>query len=80
MMPKKSRRSKTKHRAKSAKTRGEHHRNLKLAPTGYDSLTKKFPEAPDSIDRYQYVLPELRYIGIIAGSIILILIVLSFIL
>jgi hypothetical protein len=34
----------------------------------------------DFASRYQYVVPEIKRIGIIAGSIILVLVILSFIL
>jgi len=37
-------------------------------------------KAQDLTSRYQYVLPEVKRIGIIAGSLILVLIILSFIL
>jgi len=37
-------------------------------------------KAQDLTSRYQYVLPEVKRIGIIAGSIILVLIILSFVL
>ncbi len=37
-------------------------------------------KAQDLTTRYQYVMPEMKRIGIIAGSIILVLIVLSFVL
>ena len=38
------------------------------------------PKAQDLTSRYQYVLPEVKRIGIIAGAIILVLIILSFVL
>jgi len=38
------------------------------------------PKAPDLTSRYQYVMPEIKRIGIIAGAIILVLIILSFVL
>ena len=37
-------------------------------------------EAQASVSRYQYVMPEVKRIGILAGSIIVILIILSFVL
>jgi hypothetical protein len=38
------------------------------------------PKTPDLTSRYQYVMPEIKRIGIVAGAIILVLIILSFIL
>ncbi|MGA8849717.1 MAG: hypothetical protein WB564_07855 [Dehalococcoidia bacterium] len=38
------------------------------------------PKAQDLTSRYQYVMPEVKRIGIIAGAIILVLIILSFVL
>ena len=42
--------------------------------------TVESPTSAMQVTRYQYVLPELRRIGIIAGALFLILIVLTFIL
>jgi uncharacterized phage infection (PIP) family protein YhgE len=38
------------------------------------------PKAQDLTSRYQYVIPEVKRIGIIAGAIIVVLIILSFVL
>jgi hypothetical protein len=37
-------------------------------------------KAQDLATRYQYVIPEVRRIGIIAGAIVIVLIILSFVL
>ena len=79
-MSKKSRGSKAKRRTKSVRTTtGERSQSPKPAVVGYQLPTQKPSEARGPIDHYQYVLPELRRIGIIAGSILLVLIVLSFV-
>jgi hypothetical protein len=49
-------------------------------PTKLQSPTRVSPKAQDFTSRYQYVLPEIKRIGIIAGAIILVLIILSFVL
>lgn len=80
-MPKKSRRAKAKHRAAVAKAvqerRPEQSRPLS---TELPSAPRVSAKAQDSSSRYQYVIPEVKRIGIIAGSIILVLIILSFVL
>jgi hypothetical protein len=80
-MPKKSRRAKAKHRAAVAKAVQERR------PEQSRPLSAEVPSAPrvsaktqDLSSRYQYVMPEVKRIGIIAGSIILVLIILSFVL
>ena len=85
-MPKKSRRAKAKHRAAVAKVvqegvpqqprplSAEVQSPARVSPRG------QVPKAQDLTSRYQYVLPEMKRIGIIAGSIILVLIILSFVL
>ncbi len=80
-MPKKSRRAKAKHRARSAqKTQRKYSQPLKPVPAQVQLAGKVPPEVKDSTNRYQYLMPELRRIGILAGAIILILVVLSFVL
>ncbi|MBE9470294.1 MAG: hypothetical protein IMY78_03480 [Chloroflexi bacterium] len=80
-MSKKSRRSRAKRQAKPATaTKVEQYGSPEPAIASYKSPTPRSSAARSSIERYWYVLPELRRIGIIAGSIILILIVLSFVL
>ena len=90
-MPKKSRRSKAKQHANLAKPIQERHpqqlepttaepRELKPATARPQSPARISHEVQDFTSRYQYVMPELKLIGILAGSIMLILIILSFVL
>ena len=80
-MSKKSRRAKAKHRAKSAKPiQVVHPQQLKPAAVKPQSPARVFREAQDTVERYQYIMPEVKSIGILAGSMILILIILSFVL
>ena len=79
-MPKKSRRSKAKHRARVVDRAQPEPR-----PAEGPSPTRVSPKVQpskvqDLTSRYQHVMPEMKRIGIIAGAIILVLIVLSFIL
>jgi hypothetical protein len=85
-MPKKSRRAKAKHRAAVAKAVQEG-RSQQPGPPSAEiqsaprvSPRAQVPKAQDMASRYQYIVPELRRIAIIAGSIILVLVILSFIL
>jgi hypothetical protein len=79
-MPKKSRRAKAKHRAKVAQVaQEERSQQLGPLPAEVQSPTRVSPKAQDLTSRYQYVLPEIKRIGIIAGAIILVLIILSFV-
>ncbi len=78
-MSKKSHRSRAKRRAKPVRaTKGEHYVSPEPAIASYQSSTPRSSEARNPIERYWYIMPELRRIGIIAGSMLLILIVLSF--
>jgi hypothetical protein len=86
-MAKKSRRAKAKHRARVARAtqatqeiQEGRSQQLKPMPTKLQSPTRVSPKAQDLTSRYQYVLPEIKRIGIIAGAIILVLIILSFVL
>jgi hypothetical protein len=80
-MPKKSRRAKAKHRVRVARAFPEERsQQLKLQPAKLQSPTPVSPKAQDSTSRYQYVIPELKRIGIVAGAIIVVLIILSFVL
>jgi len=81
-MPKKSHRSKTKQRAKLAKVARERNSQQVVSTVAEPGVLarKKVSEEQVLVNRYQYVMPELRRIGILGGSIILILIVLFFIL
>ena len=85
-MAKKSRRAKAKHRARVAKAAQER-RSQQLTPMPAEvqsparvSPKAQAPKAQDLTGRYQYVTPEVKRIGIIAGAIILVLIILSFVL
>jgi len=80
-MPKKSRRAKAKHRTRVAKV-AEEGRSQQPGPllAEVQSPTRVSPKAQDLTSRYQYVMPEIKRIGIIAGVIILVLIILSFVL
>lgn len=80
-MPKKSRRAKAKHRTRAAKVAQEgRSQQTGPLPAELQSSARVTPKAQDLTSRYQYVMPEVKRIGIIAGAIILVLIILSFIL
>ncbi len=80
-MPKKSRRAKAKRRAAVAKA-------VEIGPSQeprpasaeVQSAPRVSAKVQDLGSRYQYVMPEVKRIGIIAGSIILVLIIVSFVL
>jgi hypothetical protein len=90
-MPKKSRRAKAKHRAAVAKAVQERNSQqpgplsaeiqspARVSPRA-QVAKGQVPKAQDLTSRYQYVMPEVKRIAIIAGSIVLILIILSFVL
>jgi hypothetical protein len=81
-MSRKTRRTKAKHRARPAKSMQERQpQQLKpLAPLAAKTQVPAKMPLQAQAPRYQYIMPELRYIGILAGAIIVILIVLSFVL
>ena len=80
-MPKKSRRAKAKHRAAVAKAAQERQpQQSRPLSTEIQSTRRVSPKVQDLASRYQYVVPEMKRIGIIAGAIVLILIILSFVL
>jgi len=85
-MAKKSRRAKAKHRARIAnKAQAELSQQPEPLPVEVSSPTQASlkvqpSKVQDSASHYQHVMPELKRISIIAGAIILVLIVLSFIL
>ena len=80
-MAKKSRRAKVRHRARTAKAVTEGRpQQLRPIPAEMQSLAKVSPKAQDYTSQYQYVMPEIKRIGIIAGAIILTIIILSFVL
>jgi hypothetical protein len=80
-MPKKSRRAKAKHRAAVARAIQE---SQPQQPGPLAAEIQSAPRVPSKVQdlasRYQYVMPEVKRIGIIAGSIIVILIILTFVL
>lgn len=84
-MPKKRRQAKKKYRAQVKRaqlTAKGYSESLKSAPAVSKPLlsSTQAPSPPLAAARYQYVLPELRRIVIIAGAMFLILIVLAFVL
>ena len=80
-MAKKSRRNRTKHQGKSRKTvQHTHPQQLNVISNAAQSPSRMSSEPQDFAGRYQYVMPEIKLIGIIAGSMILLLIILGFIL
>jgi hypothetical protein len=77
-MPRKSRRAKAKQRTRVAKAAQERRsQQLGPVPAELQSPTQVSPKAQDLTSRYQYVMPEIRRIGIIAGAIIVVLVILS---
>jgi len=79
-MAKKSRRAKAKQRARVVQMAGEGRAQQPgPLPAEVQSPTRVSPKAQDFTSRYQYVMPEIKRIGIIAGAIILVLIILSFV-
>ena len=80
-MPKKSRRAKAKHRASVARAIQDRQPQQPMPVSAEIQSTPRVPPKPQDVtSRYQYVIPEVRRIGIIAGSIIVVLIILSFVL
>jgi hypothetical protein len=80
-MSKKSRHTKAKRRAKSTKlVPAKHSQQPQLVAIKPQSPARVSHEAQDVVERYQYIKPELKSIGILAGAMILILIILSFVL
>ncbi len=80
-MAKKSRRAKAKHRARVEKAVQEGRlQQPRPLSAEVQSPTRVSPKVQDLTNRYQYVIPEVKRIGIIAGAIILVLIILSFVL
>jgi hypothetical protein len=78
-MAKKSRRARAKHRAVVTKAVGEQRaQQVGQASAKVQSPARIPPKSQDFTSRYQYVIPEIKRIGIIAGSIVLVLIILSF--
>jgi len=79
-MPKKSRRAKAKQRAAVAKAVQERYPQQSRPPSAETQPAPRVSsKTEDLAGRYQYIVPELKRIGIIAGSIMLVLVILSFI-
>ncbi|MGQ9546476.1 MAG: hypothetical protein ACUVTR_04855 [Dehalococcoidia bacterium] len=79
-MPKKSRRAKARHRARVARIAPQERRQRPAqVPAGLQSATPVSSKAQDFASRYQYVIPELKRIGVIAGAMIVVIIILSFV-
>jgi hypothetical protein len=79
-MPKKSRRAKARQRTRVAKAAQEgRSQQPGPMPAELQLSTPVSPKAQDLTSRYQYVVPEIRRIGIIGGAIIVVLIILSFV-
>ena len=82
-MAKKSRRNKAKHRARvvraAQEARSQQPRPLptELQSPARVSSKAQAPKVQDLTSRYKYVIPELKRIGIIAGAIILVLIIVA---
>ena len=80
-MAKKPRRAKAKQRARAAREKQKRYpQSLKSVTTKPQSSAGVSPEAEGLITRDRYLMPELRRIGILAGAIIVVLIILSFVL
>ena len=85
-MAKKSKRARAKHRARVInRAQVESSQQPESLPAEVSSPTQASPKVQpskvqDSTSRYQHVIPEMKRIGIIAGAMILVLIILSFIL
>jgi len=83
-MPKKSRRSKARKRAKLAQMARERASQQAVPAVAAPAVAavppkKKISEAPDLTLRFGYVMADLRRVGILTGIMLLILLVLSFI-
>ena len=80
-MAKKSRRNRARNQPKSTKAiQGRQPLAPKPVAGISQSPARTAPEVQNLADRYQYVIPDTKRIGIIAGCMILVLIILSFIL
>ena len=83
-MAKKSRRARAKHQTSAETTKKVQGKHVQIPKSIVASKVSvppvQTPSLSVQVTRYQYVLPELRRIGIIAGALLLILIVLTFIL
>jgi len=79
-MAKKSRRARAKNRARPVKAAREGYlQQPEPLPAELQSPVQVPSKAQDLNSRYEYVIPEVKRIGIIAGVIILVLIILAFV-
>ncbi|MBE0430237.1 MAG: hypothetical protein IBX67_00260 [Dehalococcoidia bacterium] len=79
-MTKRSRRSKAKYQSRPARPEGSRPvQQPRAMPSEPASPARVLTRAQDPAIRYRHVMPEVRRIGIIAGVMILVLIVLSFV-
>ena len=77
-MPKKTRRAKQKHFDRLAIERQRGFSQPETSVSAESQLADTpVSEGQNSLDHYQYLIPELRRIGILAGAIIIILLILS---
>jgi len=80
-MPKKSYRTKAKRRAKLAREIQKEKLQSPKPAAAQPQLTNKASSVNENpVNHHQYLIPELRRIGILAGAIAITLIVLSFVL
>jgi hypothetical protein len=85
-MTKKSKRAKAKHRVRVInKAQVERAQQPEQMPAGVSLPAQASPKVQpskvqDLTGRHQHVMPEIKRIGIIAGAIIIVLIILSFVL
>lgn len=80
-MAKKSRRARAKYQGRTARPAGARSAQQPRAmPAEPQSPARVLSRAQDAASRYQHVMPEVKRIGIIAGAMILVLIILAFIL
>jgi len=80
-MTKKSRRAREKHHSRSTTGKQEGYSEpIKSVTAEPQSSAKISPDKQSPAYHYQYLKPELRRIGILAGAIIIVLIVLSIVL
>ena len=80
-MTKKSRRTKARSRSRATRPAQQGaSRQPGATAANLQASARVSPGAQDLTDRYQHIMPDLKRIGIIAGAMILVLIILSFVL
>lgn len=78
-MPKKSRRTKARYRAKTSRTALERHpQQARVASTRLPTASHLPSKTQELTSRHQHVIPELKRIGMIAGAMIIVLIIISY--